>query len=261
MAHGFAAERTFGLPAYAKRFAAGGLAVFLFDYRGFGASDGEPRYLVSPTRHLQDWEAALAHVRAIPGLNADRVGLWGSSYSGGHVIVTASRDPYVTAIVSQVPFVDGITSVYWTGTRHAMQATVAGLKDVARMITSREPYYVPVVGDPDTFAVMNTPESKPGYMSIVPEGSDWRNECPARAVLELLIYRPIARARDVKCPALVIMGERDSLIYPRAVEMAASKMREVTLIHLDAGHFDLYTGEMFERTVEIEAGFLSHHLQ
>ena len=128
------------------------------------------------------------------------------------------------------------------------------------MVTLREPYYVPVVADPHVFGILNTPESKPGYMAIVPEDSDWPNECPARAVLELLFYRPISRAREVRCPALVIMGERDSLIYPPAVERAASRMREVTLIHMDIGHFDVYLGECFEKVVAVQEDFLARHL-
>jgi uncharacterized protein len=260
MAHGFAAERTFGLPAYAERFAASGMAVFVFDYRTFGDSDGEPRYLVSPRRHLKDWEAALSHVRAMPDINADKVALWGSSYSGGHVTVIASRDPYVTAIVEQVPFVDGITSVLRTGIVHGMKCLVPIARDMLRILTRRKPYYVPVVGKTDTFAIFNTPESWPGFMSLVPEDSDWRNEIPARGLLELLLYRPMACAREVQCPALFMMGDRDSLIHPRVSEIAASRMREVTLIHLDSGHFDVYTGELFERVVKIQADFLARHL-
>lgn len=260
MAHGFGAQRDFGLPPYAERFAARGMAVFLFDYRNFGASDGEPRCLVNPWRHLRDWEAALAYVRSLPDIDAARIGLWGSSYSGGHVIVTASRDPGVAAISVQVPFVDGLTSAYWTGTRHALQATVAGLKDLFRAVSFRNPYCVPVVSDPDVFGIMNSPECKPGYIAIVPEDTEWKNECPARAAIELALYRPISRAREVKCPALVIMGENDSLVHPPAVEKAASRMREVTLIHLPIGHFDIYVGDWFEKVVEIQADFLSRHL-
>ncbi|MDY6795970.1 MAG: alpha/beta fold hydrolase [Actinomycetota bacterium] len=260
MAHGFAAERTFGLPDFAERFLERGMACFLFDYRSFGGSDGEPRNLVSNSRHLRDWEAAVAHVRGLPGIDADRVALWGSSFSGGHVIVIASRDSGIAAIVSQVPFVDGLTTAYRTGFKHAMQATVVGAKDLFTMLSHREPYYVPVVSDPDTFGLMNSPDSLPGYMAIVPEDSDWENRCPARAVLELLVYRPVARARQVRCPALVIMADNDALIYPRSVERTASSMREVTLIHLDAGHFDVYVGDLFKEVVETEADFLARHL-
>lgn len=260
MAHGFGAQRDFAIPAYAERFAARGMAAFAFDYRSFGASDGEPRNLVNPWRHLQDWEAAVAYVRALQHVDGGRMALWGSSYSGGHVMVIASRDPGVSAIVSQVPFVDGITSAIKTGLRHAVESTVEALKDVARAATGRDPHYVPIVEEPGRFGIMNTPESKPGYLAIVPEGSEWRNECPARAVFELLAYRPISRARGVRCPALVIVGTRDSLIMPAMAERAASRMREVTLVHLDVGHFDVYAGAVFEEVVELESEFLSRRL-
>jgi dienelactone hydrolase len=260
MAHGFGAQRDFGLPAYAERFAARGMAVFLFDYRNFGASEGEPRNLVNPWRHLKDWKAAVAYVRSLPHVDTGRIALWGSSYSGGHVIVTASRDPGVAAISAQVPFVDGITSAWWSGIKHAVQATLAGTRDMARACTMREPYLVPVVSDPDVFGIMNSPECRPGYLAIVPEDTAWRNECPARSVIELLLYRPTARAREVRCPALVIMGEEDTLIYPPAVEKAASRMREVTLIHMPVGHFDVYLGEWFEKVVKIQGDFFARHL-
>lgn len=260
MAHGFGAQRDFGLEPYAEAFSRRGLAVFLFDYRNFGASEGEPRNLVNPWRHLRDWKAAIAYVRSLKEVDGSRLGLWGSSYSGGHVIVTASRDEGVAAISAQVPFVDGFSSAAYTGTRHALQATAAGLKDLSRALTFREPYRVPIVSVPKTFGIMNTPESEPGYMAIVPEDTGWRNECPARAVLELLLYRPIKRARKVRCPAMVILGEKDSLIKPAAVERAASRMREVTLVHLPVGHFDVYTGEWFQKVSETQADFFVRHL-
>jgi len=261
MAHGFAAERTFRLPAFAERFTERGIAVFLFDYRNFGSSDGEPRNLVNPWRHLQDWEAAIAHVRALPQVSSDKIALWGSSFSGGHVIMAAARDPQITAIIAQVPFVDGISTAFKTGLRHAVQGSIASLRDVIRIITFRAPYYIPVVGAPDTFAVMNTPESMPGYLALVPENSSWKNECPARALLTLLFYRPIALAKRVKCPALLVMAEKDSLTSPKAVERTASKMSKATLFRLPVGHFDVYVGETFERVVKMEADFLEKYLK
>jgi len=108
MAHGFGAERTFRLPAFAERFVARGLAVFLFDYRGFGASDGAPRQWVSPRRHLEDWLAAVEHVKGLASVDPGRLALWGTSFGGGHVLVVAARTPGITAVVAQVPLLDGL---------------------------------------------------------------------------------------------------------------------------------------------------------
>jgi uncharacterized protein len=261
MAHGFGAEADFGLPAFAERFAGRGLAVYLFDYRTFGGSEGEPRYLINPWRQIEDWKAALAHVRTLPDINADRLAVFGSSYGGGHVISLAAQDPNIKAVVAQVPFVDGITSTIKTGIKHSVQGILAGSRDLSRVLTFRKPHYVPIASSPDIFAVLNTADCKEGYLSIVPEGSDWKNETPARAMVQLFFYRPIVKASKVMCPALIIPAERDSLISPKAVEKAASRMREASLVRVDAGHFDVYSGALFEKVVEMEADFLVSHLQ
>lgn len=261
MAHGFAAEKAFRLPAFAERFAAEGMAVFLFDYRCFGGSDGQPRNLVNPYRHIEDWKAAVAHVRTLPGVGHTRMALWGVSFSGGHVMVAASRDPGISAIVSQVPFVDSIPVLRGMGLRQVIRGSVAASRDLLRMITFRGPHCVPVVGDPGTTACLTAPGFRPGYLSIIPEGCAWKNECPARIGFTMPAYRPTAAAGKVKCPALIVMGEKDSLIPPASVEKAASKMARAELVRLPVGHFEPYDGGWFEKTVDLETRFLKKHLQ
>ncbi|MEW6443963.1 MAG: alpha/beta hydrolase [bacterium] len=260
MAHGFAAERTFRLPAFAERFAEKGIAAFVFDYRNFGSSDGEPRNLVHPAKHLQDWEAAVAHVRSMRGVHNQRLALWGSSFSGGHVIVTAARDSRIAAIVSQVPFVDGLATIGTLGIKYALQAFVAGMKDVARVLTFRPPYCVPVVGPPDRFAAMNKPDAMKGYLAIVPPGSSWRNECPARVLLATPFYRPISHAANVSCPALLVVADKDALIPAEAVLRTAAKMPKAEVVRMPVGHFDVYVGEIFDEVVQAESEFLARHL-
>lgn len=261
MAHGFAGERTFRLPAYAERFVQRGLAVYLFDYRCFGDSDGEPRYYVHPRRHVEDWRAAVAHARSLPEVDSSRLALWGTSFSGGHVIVIAADDPGVQAIVAQVPFVDPLALAHKPGVRHVLQVLGHGLWDLLRGLTGRSPHYVKVVGHPDEFAIMNMPEALPGYQSLMPEGVVWQNRCPARILLAVLSYRPLASAARVRCPALVMYGEQDSLTSAAAVEKAAARMADSTPVRFPFGHFEIYTGQGFEEAADMQADFLATHLQ
>jgi cephalosporin-C deacetylase-like acetyl esterase len=90
MAHGFGGQREMRLPAFAEHFAARGLAVPVFDYRCFGASDGMPRNWIDPRRHLADCHAAIEHARSLRDVDGSRLGLWGTSFSGGHVLATAA---------------------------------------------------------------------------------------------------------------------------------------------------------------------------
>lgn len=260
MAHGFGAEKSFGLPAYAQKFASSGLAVFMFDYRCFGQSDGDPRNYVDPGRHLQDWQAAISHVRSLSSINTKKIALWGSSFSGGHVIVTASKDKDITAIVAQVPFVDSISSTRMLGVKFLMQAMPHAVRDMLCMATFQAPHYVKVIGKPDEFAVMNTPGSYEGFMSIFPKDSTWENKCPARILLTFAAYRPIAFADKIKCPTLIMAAKKDSLIDARVVEAAAKKIPDCEFINYDIDHFAIYTGEMFEKAVKKQAEFLCKHL-
>lgn len=259
MAHGFAAEKVFRLPAYAEKFCMDGLAVFLFDYRHFGESEGLPRNLVNVKKQLEDWRNALEYVRSLKEVDGERVALWGTSFSGGHVLVTAARDQRVSAVVAQVPFVDGLATASHLGLGFVLKATVHGLMDAVASVFGRV-HHVPVVSDPDEFAIMNTPGSKEGYLSLIPEGSAWRNECPARILLSIPFYRPVRFAPKIKCPVLIIYARKDTLIPPEAVRKTASKIRNVKAVCLDAGHFDVYFDPLFSETVKMEAEFLKENL-
>jgi dienelactone hydrolase len=111
MAHGLGSDRRLRLPAYAERFVAEGYVVVVFDYRSFGASDGQPRRVVDVSRQLEDWRAALAWTRSRPGVDSDRIVAWGTSFAGGHVIALAGQGEPIAAIISQVPHVSGSAAI------------------------------------------------------------------------------------------------------------------------------------------------------
>lgn len=259
MAHGIGAERTFGLQPFAERFAEAGLAAFVFDYRCFGDSEGEPRNWISPRRHVQDWEAALACVKTLASTDATQIALWGTSLSGGHVIVVAARHPELSAVVAQVPFADGLALLVSLPLRHTLRLSIAALRDLVRMATGRAPFNVPIVGLPGSLAIMNTPGSWEGYRSLIPEGSSWVNACPARAVPATAFYRPIRHARRVRCPVLIVMATRDELIPSWSVKNEAARLRDAELVVFDGGHFDPYKGSCFEEVVAKEQSFLATH--
>jgi dienelactone hydrolase len=260
MAFGFAGERKFRLPAYAEHFASMGLAVFLFDYRCFGDSEGEPRNYVDPGRHLTDWRAAINHVRSLNQVDGRRIGLWGTSFSGGHVIVSASKLDDIRAIVVQVPFVDSITTLQKLGLRYLLNASLHGIKDLFCIVTRGKPHYIKVIGHPGEFAALNTPDSYAGYLSIIPPESTWQNQCPARIVFKFPFYRPITAAAKVKCPSLFMLAENDSLINPAVVEETATRMPKSIMVRYPIGHFDIYSGEYFREAVSRQSEFLLREL-
>jgi len=264
LGHGFAGTVDSGLLPFAERFAAGGLDALAFDYRHFGASEGEPRQLVSVARQLEDYAAAIAFARSLPDVDAERIVLWGSSFSGGHVVAAAVADGRVAAAISLVPAMDGRATLMallrYAGPGQLVKATVQGLKDLLAARRGQPPVTVPVVGPPGSLAAMSTPDAQPGYEAIA--GPSWRNEVPARFGLTAALYRPGLQAGRLPCPILVQIADRDAIAPPQAAADAAwlaTGRAEVRTYPV--GHFDVYRGEPMQRAVSDQLHFLGRHLR
>lgn len=107
LAGGWCYVRELVMPHYAAEFVKRGIGALVFDYRNLGVSDGSPRQHLDPWMQIRDYQNAISFLEGLPSTDPDRIGAWGISYSGGHVIVLAATDPRVKAIVSQIPVVDG----------------------------------------------------------------------------------------------------------------------------------------------------------
>lgn len=261
MAHGFGALKEARLDAFAERFAAAGYAALVFDYRHFGESSGQPRNLVDIGRQHDDWRAAIAFARSLDGIDHDRIALWGSSFSGGHVIGVGADDGGIAAIISQVPHMDGPVTLRAAGPVRLAKLVAAGLRDSARAVAGGDPRYIPIVGPPGTTAAMATPDAEPGYSALYPPGFAWRNEVPARIALRVWAYSPGKRAADVGCPLLVLVAADDVVTPPEPARAAAKRAPKGELVEYEGvGHFDVYLGEPFERSVRDQLEFLARVL-
>jgi dienelactone hydrolase len=260
LAHGFGGVRTARLDAFARRFADAGMAALVFDYRHFGDSGGEPRQLLDIPRQLDDWRCAVAFARSVEGVDPQRVAIWGTSFSGGHVIEIAAEDHRIAAAVSQAPFVDGLSALGAAGPRNMLRLTVAGLRDELARLRGRPPHRIPVVGPRGTVAVMNSPDAEPGYRALFSTRDEFRNEVAARVGLRVGTYRPIRHAARVACPWLVVVADRDAVTPPGSALKAAARAPRSEVRRFDAEHFDIYVGDTFERVVADELAFLERHL-
>ena len=252
MAHGFGGTRTARLDAFAERFQAAGFSAFVFDYRSFGDSAGEPRQVVDIKAQLHEWRQAIAHARTLEGV--ERIVLWGTSFSGGHVMVLAAEDRAIAATISQGAFADGLATLSGFGPRNAALLTWHGLRDQVRALAGRSPHYIPIVGPPGTVATMNTPDAEPGYLNIVDDG--FRNESAARVGLRVALYRPGTKAAQIHCPWLVVVADHDRITPPGALLKAAARAPRAEVRRHDCGHFDIYVGDVFEKSSTEQTEFL-----
>jgi dienelactone hydrolase len=249
MAHGLGAVRTMRLDAYAERFCAAGYACLVFDYRNFGDSEGAPRQLLDIRMQLQDWTVAVAYARTLAGIDHNRIGLWGTSFSGGHVIATAARVPGIAAVVSQCPFTDSIASL----------GTWSPLLSAARLGGS--PVMVPTAGNPGEVALMTAPDAYPGFLKLVPDGAVLRNEVAARIGVKILPYRPGRLAAKVPCPILFCVCETDSVAPSGPTRRYAALAPHGQVKLYPEGHFEIYVGDAFERVIADQLEFLEKNLK
>ncbi|QZP37456.1 alpha/beta hydrolase [Halobaculum magnesiiphilum] len=251
LGHGFAAEAAFGLDLVAEHLADVGYAAFAFDYRGFGASEGEP--LVLPSRQVADWEAAVDRVRGLDELG-DGIALWGVSLGGGHVVGVAAERSDVDAVVARTPFSDGRALLRSKSPRFLARATAAGLRDRLAGLVGRD-HEVKVYGRPGEFAALTEPGALDGYAALIPRDSTWQNGTRARTLLALPRYRPVADASAVTCPSLVVAGTEDEIIPYHTAERLADELPDSSLVALPMGHFDAWD-ERFTEVLAHEVAFL-----
>jgi fermentation-respiration switch protein FrsA (DUF1100 family) len=265
MAHGYSAVKEMYLDAFAEVFCEAGLAALVFDNRNFGASDGEPRYEIDPWEQIRDYRHAITYIQTISGIDRDRIGVWGSSYSGAHVIVLGAIDRRIKAVVSQVPLISGrenarrlVRADFFPGLRAAFDA------DREARFAGKEPGMIPVVAeDPMAPAVLPTPDS---YKWFTETGNtrapSWHNEVTLRSVEMFLEYEPGIYISHVSpTPLLMVVAAGDILTVSDLAIGAYEDAREPKkLVILPGGHFGAYTGPDFELSSGAARDWLVQHL-
>jgi uncharacterized protein len=262
MAHGFGGTKDAGLQPFAERISAAGIDVLAFDYRGFGASDGQPRQSISITRQIQDYYAAVDTAKALPGVDGSRIAIWGSSMSGSHVFHVAADRPDVAAVIAMTPLTSGVAAARaCAGSRGVLSAVrwmalgVASRVSVAR---GRGAKLMPLVarpGEPGALALDGAYES---YTSMA--GATWRNEIDAAVGFEMGGIRTTVAAKRLRCRLLVQIADFDRYVPADSVAKTAAHGRG-EVHHYPCDHFDVWPGhDWFEKAAADQVAFLTRAL-
>jgi len=242
MAHGFSAVKEMRLDRFAEAFAQAGMASLVFDYRGLGASDGGPRADIDPWAQITDYRNAISYARRLPEVDRERIGIWGSSYSGGHVLVVGALDRRVKAVVSQVPLIDA-----WESLGNMVGADVRAamvqqcVEERERVYAGGVPLTMPVVGEAGAAAALPGDESWEWFQSAARTAPTWRNEITLLSMQRLLEYSPgLYIDRITPTPLLLIVAEKDFLPLDIARAAFARAGAPKRWCVLPAGHFAGY---------------------
>jgi fermentation-respiration switch protein FrsA (DUF1100 family) len=261
MAHGYAGVKEHGLEPFARAFAEDGFVVLVHDHRTFGASDGEPRQDVDPWQQIADWRRAISYLESRPEVDADRIGLWGSSYAGGHAIVLGATDRRLRTVVSQVPTISG----YEQGLRRVAPDAVAALEesfaqDERARFRGEAPHTVAVVSsDPAMPASYRSQEAIDFYLQPTPDGV-WENKVTVRSTRAARMYEPgIWITRVSPTPLLMVVALGDAVTVTDLALAAYERALEPKRLQLiPGGHFDPYTSQFDQASGAARAWFREH---
>lgn len=245
MAHGWSGVKEMGLATFAEAFASAGFVVLVFDYRFLGGSQGEPRGQIIPSEQRLDYKSAIDWVSAQREVDADRIGLWGTSFSGGHVLVVAAEDRRVKAVVAHVPAV-GVRSSTWHWLRRGLFREVwqTAWLIVRQMLRPGKTYTIPVVSASGGAATLPGQEAWDWKRRTAPLAPTWRNEVTVRSVIAAMLdsVRP-AVPRIAPTPLLMVVAGRDHYCFTQEQLRAFAAAGEPKkLVEVDGGHFDFYEG-------------------
>jgi hypothetical protein len=243
MAHGFAGVKEHGLERFARAFTDAGFVVLVHDHRGFGASDGAPRFDIDPWVQIADWRRAISFLESHTAVDADRIGLWGTSYAGGHAIVLGATDRRLRAVVAQVPTISG----YRQGLRRVPPEQVPVLEaafadDERQRFHGAPPATQAVVSaDPAVPAAYRSADAVAFYNQPVPEGV-WENSVTLRSTRAARMYEPGTWVSRVSpTPLLMIVGLHDTItVADLALSAYEQALQPKKLVTIDGDHFDPY---------------------
>jgi fermentation-respiration switch protein FrsA (DUF1100 family) len=246
MAHGFSAVKEMYLDRFAEVFAAGGLGALVFDNRNFGASDGEPRQHIDPWQQVRDYRDAITFAGTLADIDADRIGVWGSSYSGAQVPLISGhrnarrliRSDFIAAVHGQF---DADRKARYAGQPRAM---------------------IPVVAqDPMAPCALPTPDSWQWFTETGKSRAPaWRNEVTLQSVEMFMEYEPGAYIEWVSpTPLMMVVAAGDHLTVSDealAAYQRAPEPKKLTL--LPGGHFDAYVKDFAASSAAARDWFVQH---
>jgi len=268
MTHGWSGTKEMSLDCYAEHFVARGLSVMAYDHFGFGESGGLPRQEIDPIAQTRGYRDAISFAQTLDEVDPDAIGIWGTSYAGGHVLTVAAFDKRVRCVVAQCPTISG-----WDNTQMRFSKeqwadmTAAFNQDRLKRFQGEPPAMVPVIPDMSK-AVVDPDRTHFGnngaawYINLKESSrANWHNEITLRSLELYSEYEPGATIeRIAPTPLMMILGEKD-MVTPTASCVQAFERAggPKELVMLPGGHYDLYV-ENRAAAANAAANWFEEHL-
>ncbi len=238
LSHGFGAVKEMALDRYADVFSAAGFACLLYDHRNTGSSGGSLRGEIDPWQQVSDMRDAITYVGSREDVDAGRIGLWGTSFSGGHSLVVAATDRRVACVVSVVPTISGHQNTTRALTIDGYAAFVHEVNEErAARQRGEEPRMIPISAEGD--------ESYE-WSKVAGVGTTYVNSCTLLSRANRAAYEPGGYIAAVSpTPLLLALMTHDATCLTDVQLEAYSAAHEPKRLEMFSGsHYDPYTTQL-----------------
>lgn len=256
MAHGLGGVKELWIDKFAEFFAENGYECFLFDYRNYGTSEGNKRQLVKVKDQLIDWNNAIDFVKS--NLNKKDIILFGSSFSGGHVIKLLSERKDIKMAISQCPYTNTFATVKTFSFISQIKLVFSAILDLLTCVTGYHPYTLELANESGKKALMRVPNYN-DYLKNIPKNLKIINNAPARTVFEFLKYSPGKYFKKIDKPIFVAPCLKDNLAPAYKTIELANKCKTATVKEYNCNHFDIYFDDLFDKSSKDYLDFLNKY--
>ncbi|MDV6378718.1 alpha/beta hydrolase [Sporosarcina sp. GW1-11] len=257
MTHGYGSLKEMYVDKFAEVFASNGFAVLLYDHRNFGDSDGQPRQEINPYEQVLDYQHAITFMSTLEEVDSSRIGVWGSSYSGGHVLMVGAMDKRVRCVVSQVPTISGSESSARRVSSNDVPALLNSFyEDRKTRMQGGEPIRCKIVpefeGDE---GIYSDKDAVDWYLSGGALSPNWKNEVTIRSIELSRSYNPGNYISLIAPTPLLLLVAGDDTVTPTDLQVEAfkdakepKKMKVMDGHHFTPylEHFEVYSNEAIE---------------
>jgi dienelactone hydrolase len=254
-APGFGGVKEMLIPAFSKALAGAGVGCLAFDYAGFGESEGSLRQHVDPQAQRRAYIHALDAIETHPGVDAERLGVWGTSFSGAHSVYAAAEDPRVRCAVAIVPFMHAPL-------RPDFRLMKELVVDVARRSFGLYGRMIASSGPPGSRAIMTTDGASAWIEAVTRDAPSYRNEVTVASLWEVARYRAVRPLREVRVPLRLILATHDAITPAQSVHavLRGRDLRSIDVVEYPESHFEIF-GEHLPGVIAATVEWLALHLR
>ena len=255
LCHGFTCIKELILPDYASRFARAGFVSLIFDYRGFGESEGKRGNLI-PHEQVTDIRNAISFLQLQKEVDSQRMALWGTSFGAANAIYTAGIDKRIKVIVSQVGFGD-VERILKKRSLEELQVLAKFFEEdrKTRILTGKSATISPL-------HILNDQGSVRFFTEAIKQFPTLKCELPLEAVEAIYEYKPESVVDKIFPSALLLIAAEKDVVTPvEESKILFEKAKEPKkLATFPIGHYDIYTGEYFDKSVQLAIDWFKQYL-